>query len=442
VAREATGQFKRYERKDGVVGFAVRFRYRGRRYFVKLTTTADHPSEKAAEKAARKLMDDVMSDVRREKWPAGAQDGFAGWTPPEERAPEPKPVPTFHEFASEWYARVEAEGGRDGDGLRERSVRDLRDWRLRRHVLPFWATYPIDAVDVEAVDRFKAFLRREDRLSETGEPLRLSPRSQNKMLTTLAAICEDAVDYGHLPRNPVKGRRIKKTGKPDWTYLETAAQVEALLAAADALDGRGKSRAGRYRRPLLAALVFGGFRIAELLDLRWSDVRIGDEPSGNVVPLPGVERGAVYVRGTKTKAAVREVKLRPALRAALKARGRGEPDARVFATGPGGRFSESNVRNRIIAPAVERANEALAQAGRKPIMDGITPHSLRRTFTSVRIKLGDDLVSLREELGHEDLNVLNGYARLIRDEEVEPFRRLFEGEPADVPAVVEAEEAS
>ena len=56
------------------------------------------------------------------------------------------------------------------------------------------------------------------------------------------------------------------------------------------------------------------------------------------------------------------------------------PEAFVFATAKGGRPSESNIRNRILAKAVERANENLAEVDEPPFPDGLTPHSMRRTF--------------------------------------------------------------
>lgn len=124
--------------------------------------------------------------------------------------------------------------------------------------------------------------------------------------------------------------------------------------------------------------MFGGFRIGELLDLRWSDVDLGTEAGGNVVALPvagrRVTRGSIRVRGTKTANTDRTVRLLPALRDELAALaavlGSTRPDALVFATSTGGRLSESNIRRRLLAPAVERANTALAKAEGTPIADG------------------------------------------------------------------------
>jgi hypothetical protein len=116
------------------------------RRFVTLGSSEDGLTRRKAEQA--------MADVRRELW-----------APPEERVPEPAPrvVPTFHEFASLWFERLVQEGGRNGDGLSERSIRDLRDWRLKEHVLPFFADYRLDEIGVEDVDRFRALGHRHPR---------------------------------------------------------------------------------------------------------------------------------------------------------------------------------------------------------------------------------------------------------------------------------------
>lgn len=55
--------------------------------------------------------------------------------------------------------------------------------------------------------------------------------------TTLAAILDVAVEYGHIDRNPASGRRRRlPTPPPTRTWLDRAAHIAALLDAAGALD--------------------------------------------------------------------------------------------------------------------------------------------------------------------------------------------------------------
>jgi len=240
------------------------------------------------------------------------------------------------------------------------------------------------------------------------------------MLTTLAAILEVAVEYEHIERNPAKGKRRRlRVSRPRRTYLDRAEQIDALLTAAGALDAAG--RTASWRRALLAVLVFAGPRIGEALELRWRDVDLAN--------------GRLRIRGTKTDAAERTVELLPILRDELAtyAAGRRErgPDDRVFTSSRGGRVSESNVRNRALGPAVEKANVALAARQAEPIPDGLTPHSLRRTFASLLVALGRDPAVVMRQMGHTTPHMTLGiYTQAMdwADGEREALNVLVRGE--------------
>jgi integrase len=181
--------------------------------------------------------------------------------------------------------------------------------------------------------------------------------------------------------------------------------------------------------------VLAGPRIGEALGLHWRDVNLGDEPhDGNVIPLPVKGRasiGTIRIRGSKTSNADRRVQLSPALRrelAALReAIGSPAPDRRVFATGKGGRFSESNIRNRILAPAIKIANETLVAAGHEQIMDGITPHSLRRTFASMLAKRGEDPATMMGQMGHSTAELTFEVYAKAGDADREAWEALWQG---------------
>jgi len=364
MARKPTGQLyeNRSKRTGKVTSYGVRFRYAGKRRYVTLRAT----TPKEAESAAAHLMADVQRGL---------------WTPPEDREPEPEPraIPTFYEFASDWLTAQRTEGGRDGRGLSERGDVDLC-WRLNKHLLPFFARLRLDEITVERVDRY-----RREKVAEGV----LSPGSVNKMLTTLGSILEVAVEYDLIARNPAKGKRRRlRVSRPHRTYLDRADRIEALLGAAGALDARGRSL--EWRRAFLAVLIYAGPRISEALDLRWRDVDLAN--------------GRLRIGGTKTDAANRTVELLPALRDELAAyaasRPRRDRDERVFTSGRGGRISESNVRNRALASAIRDANATLVKQGREPLPEKLTPHSLRRTFASVLVALGYDVAVVMRMMGH------------------------------------------
>ena len=136
----------------------------------------------------------------------------------------------------------------------------------------------------------------------------------------------------------------------------------------------------------------------------------------------------------KTDAGRRDVRLLAMLRdelATLKARAAdASPDGYVFATARGGRQSPSNVRSRVLAKAVDRANDRLTEADELPLPDGLTPHGLRRTFASVLYALGESPAEVMAQLGHTHPGLaLRIYASAMRlDEgEKERLRALVEG---------------
>jgi integrase len=222
----------------------------------------------------------------------------------------------------------------------------------------------------------------------------LSATSINKTITRLAQILEVAVEYELLDRNPAKGKRRRvKASRPAPVWLDRAEHIAALLDAAGELDSRARrDRRHVARRAMLATLVFAGLRIGELLDLRWRDVDL--------------TAGRIAVRASKTDAGVRQVDMLPVLRdelLALKARSRrAEPYGLVFGTREGTRHGASNIRRRVLAPAVELANKQMADAGDVPLPERLTPHKLRHTFASLLVALGIDPGSVMDQLGHTD----------------------------------------
>ncbi len=78
------------------------------------------------------------------------------------------------------------------------------------------------------------------------------------------------------------------------------------------------------------------------------------------------------------------------------------PNDLVFGTREGQRQNESNIRNRVLAPAVKLATEQLTEAGEVPLPDRLSPRKLRHTFASLLVALGVDPGSVMDQLGHTD----------------------------------------
>lgn len=371
MPRRATGSIIE-DRRGERVRYGLRFRAYGQRHYV--AASASTRDEAQVE------LDNILADVRRGIWqppkPAPAVE-------------EPKEEPTLHVLASEWVARRRHE-------VDERTVEHWT-WALSGHVLPFFAAYRPSQVDAALVEKFKTakLAEREERLAEIerwrkAEPAKrgrmpvrpLSNGSINKTLKVLAQVLDDAVEFGYIESNPARGKRRRlKAAKPRRTWLELH-EVQALLAAAGT------------HRALLATMMLAGLRVGELTSLRWRDVDLAG--------------GKLRVEDAKTDAGVRVVDVSPLLRDELAVhRADSEhtrPDDFVFATSRGTERNRSNITRQILHPAIERANVELVKAGRTPI-EGVTNHSLRRTFCALLYEAGATPAYVMAQMGHTDASL-------------------------------------
>jgi integrase len=166
---------------------------------------------------------------------------------------------------------------------------------------------------------------------------------------------------------------------------------------------------------LLATLCLAGPRIHELttatrarLDLHGGRLRIGE---------------------AKTEAGLRDVELTAFLLDELRGHLAGVPGELrehrgpalpVFPTGTGGHHSDSNVRNRLLAGAVKRANEKRAAEGEMLLPERVTPHTLRRTFASLALAAGREPRWVMSQLGHTDARfTLNVYAQVMQRQRID-----------------------
>lgn len=77
----------------------------------------------------------------------------------------------------------------------------------------------------------------------------------------------------------------------------------------------------------------------------------------------------------------------------------------------------------MLAPSAELASERLVADGSSPLPDGLTPHSLRRTFASVPYALGEDPPTVMAEMGHRTPALaLAIYAQAMRRDDEEKAR--------------------
>ncbi len=102
----------------------------------------------------------------------------------------------------------------------------------------------------------------------------------------------------------------------------------------------------------------------------------------------------------------------------------------MFSTESGGRQDRNNARRRVVVKSVERASENLIARGLNPLPEGITPHSLRRTFISLLLATGSEVPYVMRQVGRSDPKVtLSIYAQVMyRGEgERERLKTVVEG---------------
>jgi integrase len=355
MPRSSTGQVVELKRKGGRV-FALRFRAYGKRRYVTL-------GPGLTRQQAEDELANILADVRR-----------GTWRPPDpgttidERAEQP----TFHEFASDW---IESRSG-------EFSTRTIEDYKLAltHHLLPFFAEHRLSEITAREVDRYKAAKVRER--EEDGASRPLSNRTINKTLTRLGQILDVAVRYDLIEHNPVKTKvqKLKET-EPRRARL-SGEQVQILLQVA-----------GRNRVLLATAIMAGGLRISELTHLRWRDIDLA--------------AAELTVVASKTAAGQRRVVLEPELVQLLRehklASRWSQSDDFVFPGKYRDKPRERNsLRKRALYETIDRANERLVADGRAPIPEGITFHSLRRTYAALRAELGEHPAITAAQMGHRD----------------------------------------
>jgi integrase len=464
MARPPTGSIMVRELTEGRA-FYLRFRAGGRRERVVL-------HERAAclcgcgggwtETAARTELGDVLARVR-----AGV---YERPKPPPVPSPPPQGAPLFGDYAAEWL-QAKRDGLYGSRPIGEDTGKDY-DWRLRRHLVPFFGCYRLDEIDRDLCLGFKAHLLRSSRelreAIEAGAVPRdergrrevpLGPNSVRKQITALASVLDDAVEDGHLDHNPARGRRMRvHVPRPRRTFLEMD-ELAALLDAAAEQEvpfrrekeaevgprtaevaglleqglrpvqiarrlGIAKGTvsfhlrrlgvtAGRSpylgRRVICEILGRGGVRVGELTALRVGQVRLHD-PLGARFHIPD----------SKTDTGIRDVQMSPDLVEAVvdhldRLRRTGRP------TGPedwlvpntrGGRLT----RQRVAAIVRDAATLASARLGGRglPPLPQITPHSLRRTYISIALLANNfDVKWVMSQVGHADSKMtMDVYAQL------------------------------
>jgi integrase len=445
---------REYANNDGTITYSVRIRWNGERINVRLGNELEGWNRRLAEVTLEQMLQEIDAGI---------------WSPPIPDIDDQERDPTFHEFATVWFDRHRTD-------LDESTTASYRH-TLSRYILPEFKDHRLTEITYESVVRWR------DRLRQETEQLRLAkrhgvtltdrqgrakrafgPQTINEAVRLLGQILHRAVESEHylIDRNPVRGRsglRLRSVGRPPREHLE-ADELVSFIQAADLLDQgisartlmralrarvlrangltwkdvakelgcaestaiylaqlRPDTAAPRRRRTIIVVLALTGARASELAQLQWERV---DHTHGRIV-LPDA----------KTPAGVREIYLSPFARKELdlyRASLTTQPAANdhVFQVRGGGPTDRFNLGRRLKYVAGVAAH-LRATDGLAPLPSRITPHTFRRTYITLSLQAGKDLVFVQTQAGHADWKTtLDIYTQQSR-RSVEPnIRRLLD----------------
>jgi integrase len=325
-------------------------------------------------RTAEAALDELLADARRGRLGGTTRTGA-----------------TFADACADFLTYIER------DRQRKRSTLDDYRSAVRCHFLPAFGKRPLERITAAEIDRWRAGLVAEGRLSN---------RSINKLLTVLHGVFERAKATWRLPLNPVaevqRQPRVKRVSIDVYDTEEVLALTRAAVFEQDAA--------------LFLTAAFTGLRMGELLALRWRDVDFG---------LQAVRVRASYTHrelGAPKNNTGRTVPMIDAVAQTLARLGQRQlfttPDDLVFVGEAGGHLDDSALRRRY-----KRARE---QAGLRPLRF----HDLRHTFGTHAIRTADPR-ELQEWMGHADFATTQIY--LSYKPRAEAARRLAEAFAA-VPA--------
>jgi integrase len=455
MARPAGVQITRNRRKDGSVTYALRVRVAGADERIALGNSSDG-------------WDEVRVDEARKQLLAKIELGL--WTPRIDRAGPSgnSDEPTFRELATDWL-----EARKRNPAIRPRTT-ELYESMLTRYLLPWFGELRPSEITKATVRQYRDNIHKENeqirKAAETDRPLRnvrtghrlrtLSNNSINKTLITLALVLDDAEDAGWIDRNVARGRRTREPleRRRNSGALEVDEFLD-LIEAADQLDHRHRpltlerasfvrelrdnagiswKRIGEHvgvapttamylyeidpdadgptcgpRRAIIATLGLAGLRVGELCELNNQDIHLA--------------KARLHIREAKTEAGIRTIDIHPRLLDELTtyraSRPDAAPEAPAFVTRTQTRHDRNNIVDRVVRPAVKRANQLRVDRGEPPIVTHVSPHTFRRSYISFMVAAGYDIPYIQAQVGHvQPSTTLAIYAQLMRRSDRDQLR--------------------
>ncbi|MGB5755523.1 MAG: site-specific integrase, partial [Acidimicrobiales bacterium] len=225
---------------------------------------------------------------------------------------------------------------------------------------------------------------------------KLKPATVRSYYGVLTHLFSDAVDLEIIGRSPCRAIKLPKLSHG----VKRVIGPEDLHRLADEV--------GPDWRLLIYLGGVMGLRIGEALGLRWVDVDLADRTI-TVSRAVSEAGGRVTIGEPKTRSSLRTLVFPSALVAEFIAHRDSDrdenPDGLVFHDSIGGPVRASNLRYRVLDPAVRAVG-----------LDGLTFHGLRHSAATEWVASGIDARTVQHRLGHTDPGlVLRLYAHASTD---------------------------
>lgn len=277
---------------------------------------------------------------------------------------------TIGELAPAWLSRKQSD-------VAPSNYRTLESaWRI--HVQPVWGSSRIGDVDLAAVERWIATMKR-----------RSGATTVTRAYGVLAGILDDAVKARRLASNPARGAENLPVKSP---------KRRVYLSPDDV--GRLAGESGQHR-VLVLMLAYCGIRWGEAVALRVRDVEFLRRRLN--VHDNAVQLGVDHAEGLTKSRQQRSVPVPQFVLDELSVQCLGK-DMGDLVFGDGGRY----------LPRPKSDGGWFVGAVKRAKVQKITPHDLRHTCASIAVSSGVNVLALSRMLGHNSAKVtLDTYADLF-----------------------------
>ena len=304
---------------------------------------------------SRKELNADIKRIEQEYAAHGAPKVAAPTQPQPEQPVVIQPVattPTFRAYAREWYELYK----KPNIGM---CTKEMYENVFKTHLFPEFGDTPIGDINGKELQRFII------QYDEASKSL------IDKIAMTIRQVFRFALDDEVISKDP--SRKLKP---PPGTVGErkplTIEAVKELMASAQ----------GNPDGLLPMVLLLTGMRRGEVLGLRWDDINDGEI---HVLRAAKFDGNHTYIGDTKTKAARRTIPVDGHLSEWLS-----DPQS-GYVFGGEEPWTQSKYTR-----TWERIRKTI------PILEGITAHVLRHTYTMIMRRAGVDSATAQYLLGHED----------------------------------------